>query len=201
MSTRGGGVRSKRLSKRAEDLLKWCHHSQIGITAKYVPGKMNIVADSLSRSNQVIQTEWTLVHSALEPVWRTWHRPMVDLFATRFNFRLPLYFSPVPDPQALGQDALAHSWRSLIGYAFPPLALLSKVIRKARMEQASLILIAPYWPYQPWFPDLLELSHTPPLKLAVHPNGLVQPRSGIPHGNPAFLNLHAWLLCGVSCSH
>ena len=198
---KGGGVRSITLSKRAENLLKWCHFSQISISAKYVPGKMNVVADALSRSSQVIQTEWTLTHSVLEPVWRTWHKPMVDLFATKFNHRLPLYYSPVPDPQALGQDALNLSWRDLIGYAFPPLALLSKVIRKARIEQASLILVTPYWPYQPWFPDLLELTHSPPLKLAVHSDGLVQPRSGIPHGNPGFLNLHAWLLCGQNCSH
>ena len=145
---------------------------------------MNIVADSLSRSDQAIQTEWTLAHSVLEPVWRMWHKPMVDLFATKFNRRLPIYISPVPDPQALGQDALSISWEGMIGYAFPPLCLMNKVIRKARIDQASIILVAPFWPYQPWFPDLLGLTHTPPLKLEVHKNGLVQPRSGVPHKNP-----------------
>ena len=198
---RGGGVRSKSLSRKAEALLIWCQEAQIIVTARYVPGKLNILADFLSRPNQVLQTEWTLTHSVLEPVWRTWHRPMVDLFATKYNCRLPLYFSPVPDPLALGQDALSSKWEGLLGYAFPPLPLLARVIRKARLERASLILIAPYWPAQPWFPDLLSLSHVPPLKLVIRERNLIQPRSGIPHSNAAFLNLHAWLLCGQSCSH
>ena len=80
---------------------------------------------------------------------------MVNLFSTRFNHRLEIYISPVPDPGVWAVDALSVSWTLLLGYAFTPIPLLWKVVRKARIDQASIILVAPKWPAQPWFPDLL----------------------------------------------
>ena len=44
---------------------------------------------------------------------------MVDLFATRYNRKLDLFVSPVPDPLALDADALSISWENLWAYAFP----------------------------------------------------------------------------------
>ena len=47
-----------------------------------------------------------------------WHRPMVDMFATKMNNKLPLYVSPVPDPNAMAIDALNISWQALDSYAY-----------------------------------------------------------------------------------
>jgi hypothetical protein len=199
--TKQGGARSQSLSLAAEEILLWCQNHGISLQARHIPGKLNILADSLSRSHCVLQTEWTLSPEVLKPVWQAWYRPMVDLFATRFNFRLPVYVSPVPDPQALAIDAFSIPWASVLGYAFPPLPVLSKVIRKAREEKAALILVAPFWPKQPWFPELMELCHEQPLALSLRPGWLRQPRSGICHQDPGLLNLHAWRLCGQHCAH
>ena len=46
--------------------------------------------------------------------------PASDLFATRFNNKVPLFVSPVPDPMATAVDALSLSWEDLDAYAFPP---------------------------------------------------------------------------------
>ena len=54
----------------------------------------------------------------------------VDLFATRFNNKLPQFVSPVPDFQAWAVDALSLSWEGLDPYAFPPAAILGKVVEK-----------------------------------------------------------------------
>ena len=198
---RQGGTHSQQLSLSAEALLLWCQKHAISLTAKYVPGSLNVLADVLSRAHMVVSSEWTLTPDVLEPVWRTWFKPQIDLFATKFSKRLELYISPVPDPEAWGVDALSIRWDNLVGYAFPPLALMEKVLRKAREEGAKMILIAPLWPSRPWFPELRGLTHIDPLKLRINKRSLIQPRSGIVHREPEVLNLHAWMLCGNRCDH
>ncbi len=42
----------------------------------------------------------------------------------------------------------------------PQLKILSQVLHKIR-EKASVLLIAPYWPNGPWFPNLLEILTAP----------------------------------------
>ena len=191
-----GGTRSRPLSLATEALLVWCSDRQIALSARHIPGIMNVLADSLSRAHQVLPTEWTLAHEVLLPVWERWGKPHVDLFATRYSRRLSLFVSPIPDPQAWAVDALSVSWTGLSAYAFPPLALLPRVLRKIEMDEAELILIAPLWPAQQWYPDLLALAREPPLPLSLGHRSLLQPRSGIPHGNPQGLALHAWSLSG-----
>ena len=194
-----GGARSSSLSLRTESLLLWCLRQGITLLARHIPGVLNILADSLSRAHCILQTEWTVKRSALEPIWMRWFKPMLDLFATRYNHRLPLFVSPVPDPEAWAVDAFSISWTGLPAYAFPPLPVLAKAIRKVRQDFAEVILIAPRWPRQPWYPDLLELAIDAPLPLPRVEDLLRQPRSGILHGNPMALDLHAWRLSGSRC--
>ena len=196
-----GGSHSASLSRQAERILLWCQDQNVILTARYVPGKLNVLADSLSRSHMILPSEWTLSHNVLQPIWATWFKPQIDLFATRFSKRLPLFVSPVPDPQAWAVDAFSIPWRNLVAYAFPPFPIIGKVLKKAREEDVSMILVAPLWEAQPWYPDLLLLTHVNPLPLALGAKSLVQPRTGVPHGNPSHLRLHAWMLCGTRCQH
>ena len=198
---RQGGIISDSLSIAAENLLLWCQARGIVLFARHLSGKLNILADMLSRPDAVLQTEWTLCHHVLPKIWTRFFRPHLDLFATRFSHRLPVYVSPVPDGAAWAVDALTLDWSSLQAYAFPPLALLPKVVQKARRDEACLILVAPMWPAQPWFPDLLQMSQGDPLPLNLRKGDLVQPRTGVPHGNVDHLNLHAFLVCSRHSSH
>lgn len=96
------------LALKAEALLLWCADQNI------IPGKLNKLADMLSRPRGIISMECpTLSHSALEQIWGYWFKPLIDLFATRLNFRLPVYVSPIPDPQAWAVDALTLPWTGL----------------------------------------------------------------------------------------
>ena len=145
------------------------------LTASHFEGKVNILADLLSRGHLIVQTEWTLAHQVLQQVWALWGKPWIDLFATKFSKRLPVYVSPVPDPEAWQVDALAFSWRGLEAYAFPPFPLISEVLRKARQDQPSLILIASDWPAQSWYADLLRQSQGRKLALQILPNSCFNP--------------------------
>ena len=137
----------------------------------------------------------------MDRIWAHFHRPMVDLFATQFNNRLPVYVSPVKDPCAWAVDALSLSWTGLMAYAFPPLPILPKVLRKARMDRPCLLLVAPRWPAQHWFPDLLSMAQPLPLPLHLRNRDLIQPRSGIVHANASILDLHVWHVCDNLSRH
>ena len=85
-------------------------------------------------------------------------------------------------------------WNRIHAYAFPPFHLIPAVINKIQLSQCRKVLIAPLWPYRPWFPELLSLLVSPPVSLPVIPNLLAQLKGRILHQNPGHLQLHAWEL-------
>ena len=112
-----------------------------------------------------------------------------------FNNKLPQFVSLVPVPQAWAVDALSLSWEDLDPYAFPPAAILGKVVEKLQDYPCNRIIpIAPGWPNLPWFWDLVAMSSQIPLCLPNLPNLVSQPFNQTLHRNLSNLNLHAWLL-------
>ena len=89
---------------------------------------------------------------------KLWENPQVDLSPTSLNTKLPLYVSPIPDPQAWVVDVLNIPWKNLDAYAFPPTALLPKVVQKLLSHICRIFPIAPGWLTKPWFWDLVEMS-------------------------------------------
>ena len=147
-------------------ILSWCHHRGIVLRARHIPGHLNVIADKLSRHQQVIQTEWSLSQKVFNLLCSKWGRPQIDLFATRFNHKLPKFVSPVPDQAAWAVDSLSLHWEALEVYAFPPVSLLGKVLPNV-MDQGChrMILIAPGCPNMSWFLVLVNLSIQVPVML------------------------------------
>ena len=138
------------------------------------------------------RTEWSLLPEVFQTICNRWNRTQIDLFATRFNNKLPLFVSPVPDPLATAVNALSLPWEDLDAYAFPPAAILGKVVVKLQDSPCRrIILITPRWPNMPWFWDLVNMSSQIPPSLPNLPNLLTQPFNQIPHRNLTNLNLHA----------
>ena len=149
------------------------------------------MADLLSRSNHIQSTEWSLHPQVFKQICEKWFTLHVDLFATRLNHKVPLNVSPVPDQNARDKDALNINWLGLTGYAYPPMALLHRVIQK--IKQSSCLIIV-----MPWFWDLVQLSTEIPLQLPVSTTLLKHSHNYVFHSNP-HLNLHTWCL-GVDSS-
>jgi len=194
-----GGTKSKSLWEETLLLFNLAIQRKIFLRAVHIPGRLNVIADQLSRKGQVIPTEWSLHPSVTKALFKAWGTPHIDLFATRHNHKLPVFVSPVPDPQAQETDALSLNWDGLWGYAYPPHQIMSKVVSKIRQHNCQIILIAPAWPKQSWCADLLELSRQVPYKLPVLKKLLMQPKSTVFHQRPEILNLHAWLLRREPC--
>ena len=178
-----GGTHSAEMCALLWRIMTWCHHSHITLKARHIPGCLNVMADLLSRSNQVQSTEWSLHPQVFKQICQRWFTPHVDLFATYLNHNLPLYVSPIPDPKAWHIDALNINWTGLTAYAHPPPALLHRVIQKIRQCNCLIILVAPGWPGMPWFWDLVQLSTEIPLQLPVSTTLLKQSHNYVFHSN------------------
>ena len=188
-----GGTRSLLLNSIAQRILRWSETFPVQLTPQFIMGRHNVLADSLSRPNQVWGSEWTLKTEVFQELRRRW--PVsIDLFATSLNHQCSQYFSPFHDQNALGTDALLQSWDGWQAYAFPPWSLIPAVLKKLRSSSGVLLtIVAPYWPQRPWFTDLLDLVVDGPVALP-QSRDLRQPHFHWLHLGVSRLSLHAWRL-------
>ena len=84
-----GGMKLGPLCALLWRILTWCARRQVTLKARHIPGRLNVIADKLSTLGQTIQTEWPLHPEVFQAICSRWHQPQVDLFATRFNNKLP----------------------------------------------------------------------------------------------------------------
>lgn len=192
---RQGGTRSLALLRRTWDLLVLCDSLRIGLRASHLAGKDNILADALSRG-YLDNGEWELSRTWSDHIFHLFGRPSVDMFATAKNAKLPTFCSRYHDPQAWKTDALVVSWAGLSMYAFPPLGLLRRILTMLRDVEADMLLIAPCWPNQAWFPLIIEMLVDLPYKFPPAAKLLSQRSGHITHPDITSLHLAAWKLSG-----
>ena len=111
--------------------LGWTESLSIRLAPQFLPGSDNVLADALSRPHQLPHTEWSLNMTVFLSLRRLWPVQIV-LFATSANHRCSIYFSPFRDPRSAGTDAFLQSWDGLQASAFPPVAVIPRVLTKLR---------------------------------------------------------------------
>ena len=143
-----GGTHSVVCNDLAQNIWQWATSRSIWLSAAYVPGSENHVADFKSR-NFEDNTEWSLSPILFQKLSQRFYIPRVDLFASRMNHQVATFVSWKPEPEAWVVDAFSINWRDIMFYAFPPFSVLDRVLSKIKEEQASGILVLPLWPTQP----------------------------------------------------
>jgi hypothetical protein len=193
---RMGTTRSLRLLAVTKEIWEFALSQQIMITAVHLAGTLNVDADTQSRHFDD-KSDWRLNPTVFQQIGKILGKTKVDLFASRANTQLPEYWSWRDDPMAVGVNSLSISWEKINGYAFPPFCLVGRCLLKIRTDQADLIIIAPVWPNQTWYPMLVEMSIRHPVLLPVMDDLLLDPM-GNPHPllQSNSLQLAAWRVSG-----
>ena len=91
--------------------------------------------------------------------------PQIDLFASRLNNQIDRYMAWKPDPGAEAIDAFTIQWNFDLFYAFPPFNTIGRVLKKIVQDEATGLLVVPYWPTQYWFSMFTNLLTEPPYLL------------------------------------
>ena len=159
------GSRSPALTAQALGLWAVALTAGVSLTAQHIPGIQNVVADTASRQIET-RTNWTLDKKIFQSVCQRFYTPEVDLFASRLNHQVPKYVSRYPDLGALAVDAFLQNWSKWTCLIHPPVVLLPRVLKQIKEDRATaVLLIAPNWTRQPWFPDLIQMLVDLPLLL------------------------------------
>ncbi len=166
------GLRSRHLYRLAHQILVWAQGKLLLLRAVYIPGHLNVGADTLSRQG-FCHGEWMLHTEVVKQIWRVFGQAQVDLFATQEAAQCPLWYSLL-HPAPVGLDAMVQTWPRLRLYAFPPIALLPGVLERVRRDGVRLLLVAPFWPGRVWFSDLISLLDGSPWEIPVRRDLLSQ---------------------------
>ncbi len=108
----------------------------------------------------------------VQMIWSVYGKAEVDLFASKDNCHCPIYFS-------IQRDALAQDWPNTHLYAFPPIALIPRVIRQVRETKCSLLLVVLLWRNQVWFPEMIQLLSAAPWPISLRRDLLLKAQSRI----------------------
>ena len=188
--------RSNKMSTVGAQFFDWREKVKLQMSCRHLRGIYNVEADALSRQEWG-EVEWRLDPGLLRRVLRQWHcRIRRDLFASRQNTQSSSYFSWEHDFDAVGVDSLSHHWwwRDT-SYAYPPTALLQRLLQKVIYERvADLVLVTPLFPSASWWPTLMQLSAAVPVVMPCR-RWVTTNHLGIPSWTHAW-PLVAWRISG-----
>lgn len=171
---RMGSVQFPHLSALAKSIWQWCERRELVLFASYIPSAENCIADAESRYIS-LETEWELNPSVFQDILTDFGSFDIDLFATNVNAKCNKFVSWFPDPYAYAIDAFTLDWSKFYFYAFPPFAIIARVLQKIIIDRAEGVLVVPWWPAQPWFPLFNELRVSEILRVEPHANLLCSP--------------------------
>ena len=164
-----GGTHSPSLCMLVWELLYWCHHQNIHIQVRHIPGKLNVLADSLSRPDRILPTEWSLDWGIAHHFQALGYFSSGSLCHQIKPSAAPVCFSSTGS-QGLCSGCYVPRMEKPICICISSIVAL--VLNKIRDSNSQFILIALLWPQRSWFSVILSLIIDFPRELPVH-RGLV----------------------------
>ena len=147
---------------------------------------------ALRITNDIYTQRWCKVSSANG-------ENLVSIYSPPTENAQCLLFCMLWFPKRLLQgDSFCLEWNSGLLYAFLPIPLLPKVLKKIRTDQAQVILVAPDWAGRVWYPELLGMSISPLIRLPLREDLLSQQQERVLLPNLRTRHLHAWRLSSDS---
>ena len=191
-----GRTRFPRMLLLTQEIWKFALDREIMLSVEYVSGSLNTEADWQSRNFQD-SSDWQLKKNVFQQLNNRWGPFHLDLFASRHNTQLKNYVSWHPDPFAQTVDAFQRHWKEKGLYSFPPFTMIAWCLMKVQQEKASVVLIAPPWQTQPWYPSLLSMLSDNPILLPPYKDLLSSPTQGMhPLVQQNRFRLAAWKISG-----
>lgn len=157
--------RSIQMSKKGALFFDWKESHNLSVGFRWLAGHLNVEADRLSRRIST-HVDWQLHPWLFRQAMRSFNRTAdVDLFASAQNSQLRRFYAFHHDHRAVGADCFNFSWsKHQCPYAYPPPILIARVLQKAIVEKLpQMILVAPVWMAQTWWPTLMQMMLDPPV--------------------------------------
>ena len=112
-----------------KEFWEFCAEKQLWVHASSISSSRNKVADKESRKLRD-NLEWSLKKEFFEKIVENFDPVTIDLFASRVNCKVNRCYSYNLEPETTGIDAFSHCWSNETFYAFPPFAIIFKVLSK-----------------------------------------------------------------------
>ena len=191
------GTHSPSLSTRGEEILIWAQNRGWTPTATHITGSANVLVDLLSHADKVIQTEW-IYHTKLSSRCSKSGKSQACTCLQQNPHRDSMYVSNIV-PSSASSRHHKHVTHRTAFLRHPSMVDSMQDRRKSQEREANLDLIVPFCPQNPSY-RLFSASFTNPIYVLIKNEYLLQPISGIRHGDVAALNLHAWNLFRSLCT-
>lgn len=159
---RMGGIKYKNLNQITRELWQYCESKNLWVFASYINTNDNTEADKESRL-KVGNSEFTLSDFYFQKILNQFGTPDIDLFASKLNSKCQNYVSWKPDPDSVAIDSFTIPWTNLNFYAFPPFAIIVKVLNKIITDKAEGVIVIPDWKSQPWFSLFVRMLSEKPI--------------------------------------
>ena len=146
----------------AREVWEFAKSINVWLSMTYLPGKLNSESDFGSRHFSDV-TEWSVPQYVFNDMVNHFKGlgfpPVVlDLFASRLNYKVFPYYSWNPDPFCAHVDSFTVRWHSpYLLYAYCPFSVLPLLLQKITQDGPTVLTVFPLWSQQMWFNKLLSM--------------------------------------------